>query len=105
MTTTLLSALFYTDTSQFVKEQHAILSKNWLILGHVDMVAAGQVVAQKVGMWSILLARDPNGVLRAFHNVCRHRAGPLAWVDSPAESCPRIRCKYHGWSYDWEGRL
>ena len=41
--------------------------------------------------------------LRGFHNVCRHRAGPL--VTDPAGRCANLVCQYHGWSYDCDGAL
>ena len=41
--------------------------------------------------------------LRAFHNVCRHRGGPL--LPDGASTCTRFVCQYHGWSYDLDGRL
>ena len=48
--------------------------------------------------------RGNDGDVRAFHNVCRHRAARL--LDGPRGSCTRrIVCPYHAWSYDFEGRL
>lgn len=41
--------------------------------------------------------------LRAFHNVCRHRAYTV--VRKPCGTSTRFSCKYHGWQYDDEGRL
>ncbi|MBX9460447.1 MAG: aromatic ring-hydroxylating dioxygenase subunit alpha [Brevundimonas sp.] len=48
--------------------------------------------------------RGKDGVLRAFHNVCRHRAGPL--VQGAAGHCGgELVCAYHGWRYALDGRL
>jgi len=50
----------------------------------------------------VILARAKDGVLRAFSNVCRHRASIVA------EGCgkaPSLRCPYHGWTYGLDGRL
>lgn len=105
MKPTLLPTKNYCHAGLFLQEQATIFKQNWLVLGHVDMIAAGQVRALRTGQWSILLARDPHGELRAFHNICRHRAGPLAWEGAAPEDCRTIRCKYHGWSYDWAGAL
>jgi choline monooxygenase len=41
--------------------------------------------------------------LRGFHNVCRHRAGPL--VTEASGRCANLVCQYHGWSYDFDGAL
>ena len=52
----------------------------------------------------IVALRDDKGELRAFHNVCRHRAGPL--VKDEAGTCPgALVCQYHGWRYTLDGRL
>ncbi|MGC6509908.1 MAG: aromatic ring-hydroxylating oxygenase subunit alpha [Myxococcota bacterium] len=105
MISTRLPPSFYTEPLQFQAEQSRILEQNWLVMGHVGMVSNSQIVARQIGSVTVLLARDPEGALKAFHNVCRHRAGPLTWPGRPAEACKTIRCKYHGWSYDWNGQL
>src|SRR5690606_7202038 len=50
-----------------------------------------------------------DGVIRAFHNVCRHRGNKLVWNDFPNEetagSCKQFTCKYHAWRYSLEGDL
>jgi choline monooxygenase len=51
----------------------------------------------------LVVVRDDGGRLRAFHNVCRHRAGPL--VDDGCGTCRSFVCRYHGWSYELDGRL
>jgi choline monooxygenase len=50
----------------------------------------------------VVVARDRQGVLRAFSNVCRHRAGPIA---QGCGSRNVLRCAYHGWTYTLDGRL
>ena len=78
------STTFYTEPLQFQAEQ----SRIW------DKIAGGGSCRDGIQSWdcgeelarSPLLARDPEGALRAFHNVCRHRAGPLTWTGRPAEA-------------------
>jgi choline monooxygenase len=60
-------------------------------------------VATDVCGWGLLLVVDRDGALRGFHNVCRHRAGPL--VDDDAGNAALLVCRYHGWAYDLEGAL
>ncbi len=50
----------------------------------------------------VIVVRDKQGVLRAFSNVCRHRAGPIA-LGSGYKNV--LRCQYHGWTYTLDGRL
>jgi choline monooxygenase len=51
----------------------------------------------------VVIVRDKTGTLRAFSNVCRHRAGPIA---SGSGCCKNVlRCGYHGWTYTLDGRL
>src|SRR5262249_4017461 len=51
----------------------------------------------------VLVVRGDDGVLRAFFNVCRHRAAPI--VNEPCGSATKLRCRYHGWTYDLAGHL
>jgi choline monooxygenase len=50
------------------------------------------------------VVRDEEGRLRGYHNVCRHRAGPLA-PDGESACEGRLVCRYHGWAYALDGRL
>ena len=61
------------------------------------------IVAEVAGR-SIIVTRDKQGELRAFHNVCRHRAAKLLDDDTRAVRNNRIRCPYHSWTYD-EGQV
>jgi nitrite reductase/ring-hydroxylating ferredoxin subunit len=47
--------------------------------------------------------RGQDGVARAFHNVCRHQSMPV--VDQGPGHCEALRCRYHGWTYGFDGRL
>lgn len=49
----------------------------------------------------MILGKDKR--VRAFHNVCRHRAFPVARKDSGRATV--LGCRFHGWSYDTTGRL
>ncbi|MCI0673617.1 MAG: Rieske 2Fe-2S domain-containing protein, partial [Myxococcaceae bacterium] len=63
----------------------------------------GDHVVTEVGRMPVLIVRGEDGGLRAFPNVCRHRAGPLAWCSG--KGARALRCKYHGWTYTLDGRL
>ena len=63
---------------------------------------AGVFLTAEIAGEPVLVVRDEAGVLRAFANVCRHR-GPGG--DEPCGKASRLRCRYHGWTYDLAGRL
>lgn len=68
-----------------------------------QLAEPGQYVASEFAGFRIFIIKDRHGKLNAFHNVCRHRAGPLV-TDSHGQ-CDVLRCKYHGWTYDTNGTL
>jgi choline monooxygenase len=85
-------------------ERRAIFAVEWLCVGPAASVAApGGYVAEVIAGWPIVVVRDGDGELRAFHNVCRHRAGPL--VDDGCGALRSFVCRYHGWAYGLDGTL
>ena len=82
-----------------------ILRRTWQFIGHeASLAAAGDYVADLAGGAPVVVVRDAEGGLAGFHNVCRHRAGPL--VPDGAGSCgAEFTCRYHGWRYALDGRL
>jgi len=99
-----LSAADYSSADLHDRERRTIFGREWLCLGRAEDVAQpGSYRAESVAGWPLLVVRDTAGVLRAFHNVCRHRAGPL--VDDGGGSCRSLVCRYHGWAYGLDGSL
>jgi choline monooxygenase len=99
-----LAARDYWDPDVHVAERARIFGREWLCLGSSAAVRVpGGYVAEVVAGWPLVVVRDAEGVLRAFHNVCRHRAGPL--VDDGEATCRSFVCRYHGWSYELDGAL
>lgn len=94
----------YRDAARYEAERRAIFGRSWIFMAHESELAAeGDAVAATVAGYPLLVVRTAEGV-RGFHNVCRHRAGPL--VDGDRESCKAgFTCKYHGWAYTLDGRL
>jgi choline monooxygenase len=99
-----LPADWYVDAARYERERTSVFGGEWLWFTTEAAVAdPGAYVARAYAGWPLLVRRDADGVLRAFHNVCRHRAGPL--VDDGAGSCANLVCQYHGWAYAADGRL
>jgi len=109
-----LASNFYTDHAILEIEKARIFRHTWQLVGTLDH-ACGEVngvprtIADPESFFTadiagepILVVRDKQGTLRAFSNVCRHRAGPIAL----GSGCKNVlRCQYHGWTYTLDGRL
>lgn len=100
-----LPARLYGCPDAWARERVAVFGQAWLFLGHeAEAAAPGDWVAADIAGHRLLMVRGKDGVLRAFHNVCRHRAGPL--VVGEAGHCEgELVCGYHGWRYALDGRL
>ena len=93
----------YSDPDRYEAERRAIFARQWTAIGAVDQLTApGAYVSTWVAGYPLMVAND-DGVLRAFQNVCRHRASPL--VDEGSGTCGRLVCRYHSWAYALDGRL
>jgi phenylpropionate dioxygenase-like ring-hydroxylating dioxygenase large terminal subunit len=102
---TSLPGWLYHDPEFFTYEAECVFRPSWQVVCHVnDIPNAGDYVTFDFLSESIVVLRGDDGAVRAFHNVCRHRASRL--LDAPAGHCRfRLTCPYHGWSYDLRGRL
>lgn len=99
-----LPASWYHGDETYGRERRTIFWKNWSLIARADQVAQpGDYAAGDIAGWPVFAIRDKQGDLRGFHNVCRHRAGPL--VRDGAGHCTTLRCRYHGWVYDGSGTL
>jgi choline monooxygenase len=101
---TALPARFYVDPSLPALERRAVFDRSWQLIAHVCQLQApgDHVVADLAGL-PVLAVRGADGEIRVFHNVCRHRAGPIAQCDGLAAKL--LRCRYHGWTYTLDGQL
>ena len=99
-----LHAGFYTDPHWLAVEQREVFARSWQLAAHAgDLRGSGDHVVCDIAGKSILIVRQPDGSLSAFHNVCRHRAGPLATCNGSGARA--LHCKYHGWTYTLDGQL
>ncbi len=99
-----LAARFYTDPAVLELEQRQVFSCSWQLAAHTgELASPGDHVVTEVASVPILMVRDKDNKLRAFHNVCRHRAGPLATCNGRGAGV--LRCRYHGWTYSLDGQL
>jgi phenylpropionate dioxygenase-like ring-hydroxylating dioxygenase large terminal subunit len=98
-----LPARCYTDPEIFTLERERNFARTWQPVARLEQLQrAGDFLATETAGEPLVLVRDGRGDLRAFSNVCRHRAG------SVAEGCGNrqtLQCSYHGWTYSLDGRL
>jgi choline monooxygenase len=109
-----LASRCYTDPAILVREKERIFRRTWQWVGLLshpcgDLNGNQRTIADSETFFTtevagepIVIVRDKDGALRAFSNVCRHRAGPIA----QGSGCKNVlRCGYHGWTYALDGRL
>jgi choline monooxygenase len=99
-----LPARWYTDDAVFQAEKARIFNRSWQYVGHTGQVAKpGDFITMRLGDIPIVIARDVDGSLRAFANVCRHRGSEV--VLECAGNRKTLQCHYHGWTYNLDGTL
>lgn len=98
-----MPASWYTDPRMLELEKERIFYKTWQPIGRVDLVRRpGDFFTCEVVGQPLVISRGLDNKLRAFYNVCMHRAGPVALGQGNRKS---LQCKYHGWTYDLQGKL
>ncbi|MEM7441340.1 MAG: ring-hydroxylating oxygenase subunit alpha [Pseudomonadota bacterium] len=98
-----LQAAAYVYPAWFNVDQNAILARSWQWVCHVEKLRAnGSYVAVEIAGRPIVVVRDREGALRAFYNVCKHRAHHL--LEGEGQTT-RIMCPYHAWVYRLDGQL
>ena len=95
----------YTSKEFFEQEWEGMWTKVWLLLGReAEIPNHGDWQMEEVGPEEILMVRQKDGGVKAFYNVCQHRANPL--VDGPkGHVLRRFVCKYHSWAFLPDGTL
>ncbi len=98
-----LPAEMYSSPEIYRREQEQIFGKYWYYVGHTSQLdGLGSYFTVEVAEQPLVILRDRQHQLRAFFNVCPHRAGPVAIGSG---TCNRLTCLYHAWSFDLEGNL
>lgn len=93
----------YTDPAWAVADLEAIFARTWQWVCHVEKLAKpGSYVSATIAAMPIAVVRDRDGTLRAFYNVCKHRAHELLSGSGTTRS---IACPYHAWVYGLDGQL
>jgi carnitine monooxygenase subunit len=95
----------YHSPAMFALERDALFLTHWQLAGHVcDVPAPGDWLSFDLMGERAVVMRGQDGVLRAFHNLCRHRGARVVAGDKG--SCKgAIVCPFHGWVYNLDGTL
>lgn len=98
-----LHADCYTKPAWYEADLQAVIAKTWQWVCHVEKLREpGSYVTVTIAERPIAVVRDREGVLRAFYNVCKHRAHELLRGEGLTS---RIMCPYHAWVYKLDGQL
>jgi choline monooxygenase len=95
---------WYTSPEVAALERDVVFARTWQMVGPRERVASpGQYLTADVAGEPVLVIRGEDGTLRAFFNVCRHRAARVC--PDECGTATKLRCRYHGWTYDLAGKL
>lgn len=100
-----LPGWIYRDADFLLAEKEQVFAPSWQVICHLnDIPKPGDYHTLDFLGEPLVAVRGRDLRVRAFFNVCRHRAARL--VDGGAGHCPgRIVCPYHAWTYDLDGAL
>lgn len=99
-----LEQRFYTDPDFYRLDLEHIWYRDWLFVGHdCELPTPGSFFTVQIGAYPIVILRDKDGEIRAFHNSCRHRGSRVC--NTARGSSARLVCPYHQWTYDLDGSL
>jgi choline monooxygenase len=99
-----IPSAWYFDADIYALECRKVFAGCWQYVGRAEQVKdPGSFLTVELAGEPILVVRDEKGTLRAFHNACRHRAAQV--INEPCGHAAKLRCRYHGWTYDLAGRL
>lgn len=98
-----LDAGWYLDPAVYPLELERIFARTWQPVTKLTHITnPGDYIAVNVAEEPLVVLRDKNNQIRAFYNVCPHRAGALARGKGNRKS---LQCTYHGWTFDLDGCL
>ncbi|OJF93297.1 aromatic ring-hydroxylating oxygenase subunit alpha [Pararhizobium antarcticum] len=95
---------YHSDALLELEKQH-VFREHWQIACHIsDVPDAGDYITMDVVGERALILRDQDGVVRGFHNICRHR-GSRVVTDEKGTCRNALVCPFHGWVYNLDGSL
>ena len=95
---------FYTSETVYKMDIQHYWNHSWIWVGHINQIPnVGDFFLFDYGYESVIIARDKNGSVNAFLNVCRHR-GSRVCIEKSGNTRLFV-CPYHAWTYELNGSL
>lgn len=95
---------FYVSPEIFRLDLETVFHREWLFVGHASEIEkVGSYLTYQVGEYSVIVVRDADRSIKAFHNSCRHRGSRICTAEKGVTA--KLVCPYHQWTYDLDGRL
>ena len=99
-----LPSIAYTSQAFLDLEYELLFAPGWIYAGRAAALAApGAARPVTIAGQPLILMRNREGEIKAFHNVCSHRNALI--LREPVAGRPTLTCPYHAWTYDFDGRL
>lgn len=99
-----LPSNWYFDKDVYKAECDMFMEGTWQLVGNVDSFKKpGDYITHEIAGESICVVLNEDNELNAFYNVCRHRGAQI--LQLPCGNASKLRCPYHGWTYDLQGSL
>jgi Rieske 2Fe-2S family protein len=100
-----LPASLFSDSLVFREERRRLFQRSWTCVGREDELPnPGDFRTYELAGSGVIVLRDAEGGLRAYHNVCRHRGTRILEAES-GTGLTVLQCPYHAWTYDLDGAL
>ena len=100
-----LPSYMYTDIEIYELEKEKIFYKTWQYVAHKSLFAEpGDYVTLRICDQHIFVIMGDDSELRAFYNVCQHRAHELL-PEGSGNVARAIVCPYHAWAFEKTGEL
>ena len=94
---------FYESAELYQREKEEIFMMDWVCVARVEEIEnPGDYMTRRIIDESVIVARNAEGEINAFANVCRHRGAEVA---AGSGNLVEFSCPYHGWLYDLDGKL
>ena len=94
----------FTDADFLELEKKRLFARSWVFAAPASLIPGrGDVLPLRIAGRPVILVRDGDGTVRAFHNVCPHRGTRLVTEGKRGKAV--LTCPYHAWSFGLDGTL